>query len=113
MVSAQALKGCSLFKGFTDTGLQILAGIATERSFPQGSPLFVEGMVSDSLLILSRGRVKIATKSAGGEEIILGELGPNDFLGELSLVHQGQRMCTASAAGEVSAIEIRNSDFQK
>jgi CRP-like cAMP-binding protein len=109
----EALKASPLFKSFTDTGLQILAGIASERSFPKGSPLFVENMVADSMFIVAEGRVRITSKNAAGDEVSLGELGAGDWLGELALVQQGQRMCTATAASPVTAVEIRHADFQK
>jgi CRP-like cAMP-binding protein len=109
----EALRDCPLFKGFTDTGLQILAGIASERSFPKGSPLFVENMVADSMFIVAEGRVRITSRNANGDEVPLGELAVGEWLGELSLIQQGQRMCTATAASPVTAVEIRHSDFQK
>jgi CRP/FNR family cyclic AMP-dependent transcriptional regulator len=108
-----ALKACPLFRGFTDTGVQIIAGICTERAFPKGVPLFVENMVGDSVLIIAEGRVRLSSKAPHGEEVALGELGPGDYLGELSLIQQGQRMCTATASSAVNAVEIRHADFQK
>jgi CRP/FNR family cyclic AMP-dependent transcriptional regulator len=108
-----ALRGSPLFKGFTETGLNIIAGICAERSYPQGSPLFVENMVADSLLIIATGTVSLGTKGNKGEDIHLGELTVGDWLGELSLINLGQRMCTANAATAVTAFEIRQGDFQK
>src|SRR5687767_11827436 len=113
MASVNALKNCALFKGFTDTGLQILAGIASDRTFPKGVPLFVENMVADSLLILVDGKVRLTAKNHGGEDVPVGELNGGDYLGELSLINQGQRMCTATALSQVSAVEIRHADFQR
>ena len=113
MPAVDTLKACPLFKGFTDTGLQILAGIATERAFPKGVPLFVENMIGESLFILAEGRVKISSKSPNGEDVFLGELGPGDYLGELALLQQSQRLCTATAMSGVSAVELRHADFQK
>jgi len=110
---AEALQTCPLFKGFTETGVQILAGIATERTFPRGSPLFVENMVADSLLVVSEGQVRLSSKNGAGEEVMLGELSNGDWLGELSLIQQGQRLCTAVATSPVVAIEIRLADFQR
>jgi CRP-like cAMP-binding protein len=113
MATADMLRACALFKGFTDTGLQIIAGIATERMFPKGVPLFVENMLADSLFILVEGKVKISAKNASGEEVALGELGAGDYLGELSLIQTGQRMCSATASAQVTALEVRHADFQK
>ena len=92
MAVLDALKACSLLKGFTDTGLQILAGIASDRTFPRGAPLFVENMVAESLFIIGQGKVSISVKGNNGEEIPVGELGPGDSLGELALLQQGQRI---------------------
>ncbi|MDQ3263025.1 MAG: cyclic nucleotide-binding domain-containing protein [Myxococcota bacterium] len=113
MSTVDGLRTCPLFKGFTDTGLQILAGIATERMFPKGVPLFVENMVADSLLILVEGKVAVTAKNLDQQEVSLGTLVAGDYLGELSLIQQGQRMCTATAAAQVTALEFRHADFQK
>jgi CRP-like cAMP-binding protein len=108
-----ALKASPLFAGFTDTGLSILAGITAPHNYPQGTPLFVENMMSDSLLILVEGRVTLSAKNKVGTEVTLGEIGAGDYLGELSLITPGQRMCTATATTPVRALEIRQADFQK
>lgn len=113
MAVLDALKTSALFKGFTDTGLQIFATIATPRTFPRGTPLFVEGMVGDSLFIIALGQVKVAAKNTGGEDVTLGELGPGEHVGDLALLHQGSRMSTATAVSDVTAIELRHADFQK
>ena len=113
MATVDALRACALFKGFTDTGLQIIAGIATERMFPKGVPLFAENMVADSMFILVDGKVKVSAKNEKGDEVALGDLGAGDFLGELSLIQPGQRMCSATATSQVTAVEVRHADFQK
>jgi CRP/FNR family transcriptional regulator, cyclic AMP receptor protein len=112
MTAAEGLRACGLLAGFTDTGIQILAGIAVPRSYPAGTPLFAEAMVSDSLLVVGDGQVALTTRGDRGD-VSLGELGPGDWLGELSLITPGQRMCTATALTPVTAFEIRQSDFQK
>ena len=113
MSASNELKACQLFKGFTPAGMEIIGGIAIERRFPTGVPLFVENMVGDSLLIIAQGRVKLSARNKSGEDVATGDLGAGDCLGELSLIRQGQRMCTATAASDVRAFEIRHADFQK
>ena len=113
MAPVAALRACPLFKDFTHTGLQIIAGIAAERSYPKGATLFVENMTADSMLVLSSGKVRLTATNAAGEQVSIGELGAGDCLGELSLIRQGQRLCTATALLEVSAVEISHADFHK
>jgi CRP-like cAMP-binding protein len=112
MDAAQALRASPLFQSFTDMGIGILAGICTQRSYPAGTPLFVENMVADSMLVIADGRVGLTTTTDKGE-VPLGELTAGDWLGELSLINTGQRMCTARATSPVSAFEIRQADFQR
>ncbi len=113
MDAASALRASPLLKEFTETGIGLVAGVCTPRSYPAGSPVFVENMVSDSLLIIAEGQVKLTTKNGGGQEVTLGEVGPGDWLGELSLVTTGQRLCSATAKSAVTAFELRQADFQK
>ncbi|QSQ26179.1 cyclic nucleotide-binding domain-containing protein [Pyxidicoccus parkwayensis] len=113
LVPATTLKACPIFKGFTDTGIQIFAGVAVPRAFPKGTALFTEGKAGESLLIIGEGTVRLSAKSASGEDVPLGEVGAGEPLGELALVQKGERLCTATAATDVSALEIRASDFQK
>src|SRR3954462_14686060 len=113
MDAVSTLRDSPLFKGFTDTGLNIIAGICAQRTYPLGTPLFVENMVADSLLIIADGTVALGTKGLKGEDVFLGELSTGDWLGELSLINVGQRLCTASAATAVTVYENRQAAFQK
>ena len=108
-----ALKACPLFKDFSDVGLQIFASVGVSRAFPKGSTLFAEGRPGDSLLILHEGSVRLSAKSAAGEETTLGEVGAGEPLGELSLLQKGERLCTATALSDVTAVELRHEDFQR
>jgi CRP/FNR family transcriptional regulator, cyclic AMP receptor protein len=113
MASVDVLRASGLFRGFTETGIQILAGIATERSFTTGAPLFVEGSAADSLVLIAEGQVRLSARSHSGEAVLLGKVGPGHSLGALSLMNQGRRMCSAVAASRVSVVEIRQGDFQR
>ena len=113
MAAVDVLRASALFRGFTETGIQILAGIAIDRAFPTGTPLFVEDAVSDTLILIAEGQVRLSARSASGEAVLLGKLGPGHALGALSLITQGRRMCSAIAASRVSAVEIRHGDFQQ
>ncbi len=112
MDAASALRASPLFQTFTDTGVGILATICSPKNFPAGTPLFVENMVSDSLMVIGEGRVALSTRGEKGD-LAIGELGPGDWLGELSLINTGQRLCTAMALTPVAAFEIRQADFQR
>src|SRR5262249_58811907 len=106
MTSVASLKACPLFKGFTQTGLQIIAAIAGERVFPKGVPLFVENMVGDSLLIISRGKVRLTAKSRTGQEVAVDVSRPVEFRGEVTLVREraGQSNANATLSGYAACV---------
>ncbi len=66
----------------------LLAAIARHggtRAYPARAVLINEGDDSDSLFIVLEGRVKVYATSAEGREVVLGELGPGEYFGELSI----------------------------
>ena len=113
MEVAAALKACPLFKDFTDVGIQIFAAIGVARAFPKGSALFLENRPGESLFIVGDGTVRLSARNPTGEEVTLGDVGAGEPLGELALIQKSERLCTATAITDVTAVEIRHADFQK
>lgn len=107
-----ALAKCPLFKDFTDTGLNIIGSIATERVVPPGVPLFVENMVGDAFFLLKKGKVRITVKGPDGKDQPLAVLGEGEHFGELSLISPDSlRLVSAVAEAPTEVIEIRHADF--
>ncbi|BDG07266.1 cyclic nucleotide-binding domain-containing protein [Anaeromyxobacter paludicola] len=112
MTVLESLRRCLLFKDFTDTGLQIFAAVARERAVPAGTPLFVEGMVGESLFIVRSGTVRLAHKVSGAERP-LGTAGAGDHLGALSLLAPSHRACSAVAESACELLELQQADFAR
>jgi CRP/FNR family cyclic AMP-dependent transcriptional regulator len=68
-----------------DSLLAKLASRGGTRDFPAQSMLILEGDTSQSLYIVLEGRVKVYASAEDGREIVLSELGPGEYLGELSM----------------------------
>jgi CRP-like cAMP-binding protein len=113
MDAAAAMRASPLFQGFTETGISILSGIFAQKMYPAGSVLFAEQMVSDSMFLIAVGRVALSAKTPNAPDQSLGEISTGDWLGELALISTSQRLCTATAANDVTAFEMRQSDFQR
>jgi CRP-like cAMP-binding protein len=110
VAALEVLQRCALFKDFTETGLRIFAALAVERAVPAGSPLFVEGMAGESLLILARGSVRIWQKGEKGERE-LAVLGPGEHLGALALLAPSIRLVSATAVEDSDVVELHQRDF--
>ncbi len=111
-VAAQSLKLCSLFAGFTDTGLAILAEVTHARDLAAGQMLFAQGAVADSLFLIETGQLEIwAGEGKAAKKLC--ELGPGASLGEMALMRPGRRAVHARAKVATRILEIRRSDFNE
>jgi len=108
-----ALKACSAFRGFSDAGYLMMAKISRERDIPEGTPIFVQSMVAESMFVLKLGVVNLSIKGADGKEHLLEKLAPGDAFGELSLLIGGHRMVTATAGTNCELLEIPRRDFAR
>lgn len=65
--------------------LTVIAQRGAQRSFPAHAILITEGDSSDTLYIVISGRLKVFVTSDDGRDAVLGEIGPGEYFGELSL----------------------------
>jgi CRP-like cAMP-binding protein len=110
MTVVESLQASRLFSEFSETGLNIFASIASERSVPAGTPIFAENMVGESLFIVRSGTVRITSRE-GGEERTLATLGPGEHLGELALLARSVRLVSAVADTPCELLELAQRDF--
>ncbi|MDX1510054.1 MAG: cyclic nucleotide-binding domain-containing protein [Nitriliruptorales bacterium] len=73
---------------------------ATERTIEvlDGHEIVREGEAGEEMYLVQSGAVTIS-KRVDGREVVLGEVGPGDFFGEMSLLESLPREATARANG--------------
>jgi CRP/FNR family cyclic AMP-dependent transcriptional regulator len=113
MADIQALKSCPLFTGYNESGLMLMAKISRNRPVKAQTPIFVENMAAESLYIVKNGIVQLSVRSPEGRDVLLEQLAPGEFFGEMSLLIGGHRMVTATAKTDCELIEIMRRDFIK
>jgi CRP/FNR family cyclic AMP-dependent transcriptional regulator len=111
MTLVEALQKCTLFREFSETGLNIFAAIATEKGVPAGAPIFAENMVGDAMFIVKSGTVRITSR--GGGDGTLATLGPGEHLGELALLARSVRLVSAVAETPCELVEITQRDYYR
>lgn len=107
----RVLQAAEVFRGFTETGLQIVGTIAQKKQIPANTPLFVENMIGDGLFIIADGLIRISVRGPNNQDVSLTVLGPNECLGEAALLRPGPRMCSATAEVPSTVIEITRRDI--
>jgi CRP/FNR family transcriptional regulator, cyclic AMP receptor protein len=65
--------------------LDAMVARGSPRHFPANAILINEDDTTDSLYIVLSGRVKVYASGESGREVVLGEIGPAEYFGELSL----------------------------
>lgn len=92
--------------------LEAVGRAGTLRSFPARAILLNEGDVTDSLYLVTSGRVRIYASSSDGREVVLSELGPGEFFGELSL-DGAPRSASVQASEPCSCRVIQGHDLRR
>lgn len=90
-----------------------LRSLSVPRNYEPDATLFREGDRSDHVLVVTKGRVKIASLRPGIGEVVLAERGPGDLLGELSTIDGRPRSADAVALDEVMALALFREEFHQ
>jgi len=100
-----------LFRGLPPVTIERIAGLATRRSYAEGTVVFMRGDPGDSLCGVVSGRVRISASRPGGREVFLNIMGPGDAFGEIALLDGKPRTATATAQARTELIIIHRDRF--
>jgi CRP-like cAMP-binding protein len=82
-----------------------------KRRFNRSTTLMNAGTLSNSVVIILEGRVKLSFFTDEGHEVLLGIRGPGELLGELSALDGQPHSATATALEPVEAMIVATPDF--
>ncbi|MFN2587347.1 MAG: Crp/Fnr family transcriptional regulator [Actinomycetota bacterium] len=113
-MAANETAGYGGFLGrLSDDEARALLGRGRRRTYDGGVPIFHEGEVSDRIVLLLRGRAKIATVTEDGKEVMLGVRDPGDLLGEFSAIDGEPRSANVIAMEPVEALVLESGSFRE
>ena len=105
-VDEAVIRKAPIFSGLDASAADALRASMNLVKLRKGQSLFKEGDDGDHLFVVSRGKVKLGTKSIDGRENLLMILGPGDMFGELSLFDSGPRTATATAVTDSKLLAL-------
>ncbi len=84
------------------------------RTFAEGETLFSEGSEPSGLYLIASGGVRVvAADPAGGEGLVVADLGAGDVVGEISIVLRQAATATVIASFPTVALELSRDRFQE
>jgi CRP-like cAMP-binding protein len=94
---AETLQNIPLFHELSPKELRILDKVVHVRTYEAGEPVFVESEPGAGMYVIRSGRVDIVLQHRTENRLILAELEPGDFFGEMALLGDTSRSATAVA----------------
>ena len=113
MAKIKSLKDCLLFRDFSDKGVALISQAVSEKKIPKGTPIFVEGMLGDTLFVVKKGKVSISRSLPGVGEVELGVIESGGYFGEMALIDGGNRAVSARTLVDTEVLTVDRDDFLK
>lgn len=104
-MTIETLRTVPLFASLDDQAARILLKLLDPQDFDAGSKLFSKGQSGDSMYLIESGKVRISLHDQEGDLVVLAELGPGDFFGEMALIDGRQRSADATVV-EASRLAV-------
>ncbi|RHW38995.1 Crp/Fnr family transcriptional regulator [Neobacillus notoginsengisoli] len=101
-----------IFNHLEEAQMNEIMEVARSLSFKKGELIYQAGDTSDSLYIVSKGKIRIYRLSESGREQLLRILYTGEFTGELALFSESVHESFAEAMEETQVCLIRRQDLQ-
>ncbi len=107
----ELLRNAPILSGLNETSLAKLAHASRFVSVSKGVFLFYQHDPADSAYLLRSGAISVVLSSADGREMIIDEVRPGGWFGEVSLLTTGHRTAGALAREDSELLEITGKAF--
>ena len=109
---ASMLATVPLFRPLSNEQRELLIEQASDLVFVPGQIVIRQGEPSDRLFVILAGRVRVLeTSPDASADVLLGELGEGEILGELGVLRNQTRSATVVAVERTHCLVLRQSDF--
>lgn len=103
---AEKLGSLQLFRDCTRRERTLIADVLVEEEIAAGAPLTREGQDGGTAYIIVEGKAEVVR-----EGHVLATVGPNDLVGELSLLDRQPRTATVIAVTDLKVLAMTHTDF--
>lgn len=105
------LREVPLFSEMDEQEVADIRAIMQEMKFRSGQVIIREGEMGDLFYVITEGHAEVLIRDADGAELIIHEVGPGDFFGELSMLTNEPRSARIRAVDSVTTLALERDDF--
>lgn len=110
-MSEISLREIPLFSEMDDEEVAGIRAIMDELKFRSGQTIVREGESGDVFYIITEGRAQVSIMEASGREVILDEIKPGGFFGELSMLTGEPRSARVKAVDNVTTLVLKRDEL--
>jgi CRP/FNR family transcriptional regulator, cyclic AMP receptor protein len=90
-----------------------VAQAVIKRRFKRGETIVDQGKKSNALFIILTGRARVFTSDTRGREVILANMNPGDYIGEMSLIDNEPHSASVRAEVQTDVLMLGRTDFAR
>ena len=102
----RAVEACGLFASLGDEALGALLDAFDGLRLTTGEVLMREGEVAESLYVVRHGRLRATVQDADGNEVVVGEIGKSEVVGEMAVITDQDRSATVHAMRDTDLFRL-------
>ncbi|MSP63158.1 MAG: cyclic nucleotide-binding domain-containing protein, partial [Myxococcales bacterium] len=89
-----------------DGDFEALMMFLRARSLSAGELLFRQGDPGETMVIVGEGSLAVRVRRAGGEEVLVAEIGPGEVVGEMAFIDPAARTASVVAVERATVYEL-------
>lgn len=105
------LREVALFSEMDDQEVAEIRALMDELKFKPGQTIVHEGELGDLFYIITEGEVQVTIRDADGTDVVLHDLRPGGFFGELSMLTSEPRSARVRAVENVTVLALERDEF--
>lgn len=106
------LQTIPLFAGLRRDQLEAVGRYAVVRNVPRATVLIRQGAAPEALYMIIAGRARVSITGEDGKELVLDNLGPGEYFGELALIDGEPRSATVATTSDATVGVLSRSEFE-
>ncbi|MBX3648607.1 MAG: cyclic nucleotide-binding domain-containing protein [Rhodocyclaceae bacterium] len=112
-VTVDALRSMPIFESLSIERLVPIARVAVFRKMPRAATILRAGDRTDFVYFILSGALKVLVSDEEGREVILSNLGPGEFFGEMGVLDDNPRSATVMTSTPCELVVVSKADFKR